>query len=174
MKKIFFTFSLIFLFFSCSAQQKATINEQVDSRTIADSILKVSFKDVSSEILLLSISDKWFLIIVNNKNNYEQFFVQINSKNIIQKKMNGILKPDPILDKAFDLNQYDKNFKDFNSVEYKDYRLAQGNETYFVLKDKQNNRFGEFNLSVIIDPTPIGKDIYYYLVSKLLNEVSKN
>ncbi len=76
-----------------------------------------------------------------------------------------------ILNKAFNKNIYNKDIVDFNSKKYK-FDVAQGNKTYFVLTDKSKIRHAEFSLSVIIDPPPINKKVYYYLVTKLLNRIS--
>ncbi|HFK5598703.1 TPA: hypothetical protein ACG0AT_003285, partial [Elizabethkingia anophelis] len=76
-------------------------------------------------------------------------------------------------DNAFDLSNYKYDYIDFSSDGYKDYKLAQGNKTYFCVIDKEKYH-GEFNLSVIVDPIPIDKNLNKYLMTKLFKEISNN
>lgn len=165
-------FSLVFS--SCASQ--ITEADKL-SRMKADNLLKQEFvKDTQDSKLLFSISDKWYMVITKKEGAYNDYYYEVDSLNTI----NEIQKPkEPLnktlMNKAFNFSQYNKSFTTFESSKYKNnYELSQGNKTYFVVLNDEGNRYGEFALSVIIEPTPINKEVYYYLVTRLTNVMSHN
>ena len=158
---------LLFLFCSCSAQQNL---QQTSNRNKSEEILGNKFRD-NDNSLIFSISSKWYLVIIKNQNEYKEYFVKADSNNNVEVKLVDSKKNLDVLNKVFNINNYPVNFVNFNSEEHqKDNKSAQGNLTYFLLKDGKNVR--EFESSVVVDPSPIDKEIYYYLVTKLLKEIS--
>ena len=75
----------------------------------------------------------------------------------------------------FDKTVYHDGFITFDSDFYQPngYELASGNLTYFVFKDENGFKYGEAKLSVFIKPNPIDGDVYFYLVSQILNYINE-
>lgn len=147
------------------------------SRDRSEFILKEYFSDslMFYNHLLYSIADKWYLIIIEKPICFEEYYIKQDSM-IGYKKSNAkqINKSNTILQKAFDYSLYHKGFINFNSDFYKTgYELSQGNITYFFLRDKNGNKYGEARLSVFVKPNPINEDVYDYLRTHLLNYISQ-
>ncbi len=177
MKSKIVIFISIFFLLSCSAQKKQPIEKYnntsvIKSREDVNNLTEKYFSNYKYDnILVFSISDKWYLFITKNKTLFESFYVKKESDNDYIEKLEVTSNEFKILNKAFNKNIYNKDIVDFHSKKYK-FDVAQGNKTYFVLTDKSKIRHAEFSLSVIIDPPPINKKVYYYLVTKLLNRIS--
>ncbi|AMR42939.1 hypothetical protein [Elizabethkingia anophelis] len=170
MNKIFFYF-LLFLFTNCASQTQSLKNT---SREHLQKIMNEEFSNrVNNKTLVYAVDDKWYLIIDDKGSYYEEFYIKADGNKIIKEKLDKINKPNSMLDNAFDLSNYKYDYIDFSSDGYKDYKLAQGNKTYFCVIDKEKYH-GEFNLSVIVDPIPIDKNLNKYLMTKLFKEISNN
>lgn len=120
--------------------------------------------------LLFSIKDEWYLIVIKNTDYFEKYFMTedtliiVTDKNCFKKQ-----KEKKILTYAFDNNKYHNGYINLNSDFYSNgYEVSQGNTTYFYLKDKDGNVYGEANLTTIIKPNPIDNKVYSYLLSNLL------
>ncbi len=161
------TLLLLAFLSACSAQKKAD-NISIE---MSEDIINNNFKsDEGKKRLLFSISDKWYLVIVQQEGQYEEYYLEVDSSGTKKSLIDEIKSPSVILDKAFDIKLYSKNYIDYTSD--KEYELTQGNKTYFVLKNELNEKYGEFSLSVVIKPTPINKEVYNYLVTKLMRQIS--
>lgn len=121
-----------------------------------------------NKLLIYSIKDMNYLIIEDKGKYYIEYFAIIKNKKPFLKKVDKVKKPNFILDKSFDLTKYNYEYIDFNSEGYKNYKLAQGNKTFFCIIDENRQIHGEFNLSVIVNPVPIDKELYKYLTKKIL------
>ena len=75
-----------------------------------------------------------------------------------------------LLAKSFNVNSYKSDFV----TRVNNPTVDQGNPSYFVLKDVDGKRYGEYSLSVIIKPLPIDKHLYIYLLTTLLKESTKS
>ena len=157
-------------------------SQQINS---ADSLSRAKAKDVSNFIadktlnnnhLLFSIGDKWYLMVVEHRDYYEEFYFQVDTL-LKCSKINPIKidKPNNILEKAFDKDLYHKDFINLNSNFYKTgYEISEGNTTYFYFKDKDGNVYGESKLTTLIKPNPINNEVYNHLLMKLLQYITPN
>lgn len=157
----------------CKAQGDE-IRLNVDSfsklaRVKADAVLN-SLDSLKSNSLLYSISNEQYLIIHKDEPRYQQLFIQTDSLGRVKVKRHvPVTKRNVyLLNKAFDTINYQSGFITAvpNAV------IVQGNPSYFVLKDKDEMRYGEFYLSVLTKPSPLPLDIYNYLFITLLREAS--
>lgn len=53
-----------------------------------------------------------------------------------------------------------------------DAKFIQGYPSYFVVKDEEGKRYGEFSLSYLTVPSPINRNVYGYLIKKMSELVS--
>ncbi len=171
LKKIF---TLVFiLHFGFSFSQE--INEfEMESRIKADSVFEKIAKSQSENMpyLIFGSGNQFYIIIIDRKTHYSRIKVSLDSTdNATIESIKSLKYTDKVLKKAFDKSIYHKEFIGFQSEFYKNgYELASGATTYFVLKDKNRNRFGESFLSILVKPNPIDSEIYNYLVRELINK----
>lgn len=175
-KIIFFTYT--FLLLSCSVQKKESIESFNDNTSIIKSREEVNnltekyFSNFEYDnILVFSISDEWYLFLIDNKTHFESYYLKKELSKDYIEKLEITSSEFKILNKAFNKNMYNKNKMNTYSKKNR-LNVTQGNKTYFILTDKSKIKHAEFCSSVIIDPTPIDKKVYYYLVTKLLNHIS--
>lgn len=153
-------------------------SQQINS---ADSLSRAKAKDVSNFIadrtlnnnhLLFSIGDKWYLMVVEYRDYYEEFYFKGDTLKINPIKVD---KPNNILKKAFDKDSYQKDFINLNSDFYKSgYEISEGNTTYFYFRDKDGSVYGESKLTTLIKPNPINDEVYNHLLMKLLQYITPN
>jgi len=169
---------LIIFSFLCSKVVSQEL-KFTDSLSIikSENIVKSHFTESikNNNYLLFSIADKWYLIIIDKSNYYEQHFINTDSiVGNIKDSISLIKKPDILLQSAFEKSIYKKEYINFSSDFFKNgYDLAEGNSTYFYLKEKNCVKYGESRLSVFVKPNPIDEKIYDYLRNALLNYISK-
>lgn len=120
------------------------------------------------KLLVYSINDTNYLIIANQKKYYIEYYANIQNNKSTLRVVNRVKKPFCVLDRSFDLTKYNYEYIDFHSDKYKNYKLAQGNKTFFCIIDENGQFHGEFNLSVIVNPVPIDKELYEYLTQRML------
>ena len=53
-------------------------------------------------------------------------------------------------------------------------RTVSGRPSYFVMKDANGKRFGEYCLSALTIPLPINQALWIYLINRLSEEISKD
>ncbi len=166
---------LFFLsFITCTAQEEA-IKKKADSlsyvsRAKADLVLS-HFDSMRTEKILYSISDEHYYIILKDGCCYKEYYIHNDSEgNIINRRSVKTSKKNKLLAKAFDLDNYHTGFvtKADNPT------VVQGNPSYFVVKDIGGKRYGEYSLSTITVPVPIDKQLYNYLLTRLLRESTTN
>jgi hypothetical protein len=172
MKK--FLFSTLLLLFCTIAVfgQQATVDE---ARTNAQKVTeKYSAHIDGNSYLLFSIADTQYLVVVKHENRYEEYYLTSDSLGVNIHKRRILRGNRKILTKAFDKKTYHKEYIDLNSPFYsKGYETSSGNTTYFYLKDTNGIRYGETSLTTIISPTPMDKEIYYFLQGRLLWYINK-
>lgn len=141
------------------------------SRAKADAVLSL-FDSLKTTKLLYSISNEHFYVLINVDCKYIEYYIYADSSNIIKEKR-FIEHPKQniaLLSKAVDVNKYHQVF----ITKVNDVIVTQGNPSYFVVKDKDGKRYGEYWLPVITSPIPIDQEVYNYLFSELLKQSSKN
>ena len=154
-------------------------------QTIADSLsrdkamntVKDNCSDciLNNSYLLYSIADKWYLVIIETLDSYEEYFVSSDILGFEKRSSIKIKKPNAILEKAFNKELYHKGFINLNSDFYKSgYEVSEGNGTYFFLKGKDGTIYGESRLTAFVKPNPINEEVYNYLLMRLLCYITPN
>lgn len=135
----------------------------ITSRKKADSVLE-GFDKVSGIKMLYSVRNAEFYISTKNGNDYEEYYIfedkPSHFKTIKLKVEKGDRK---LLSKAFRLDRYHTEF--ITSMPHA--KFIQGYPSYFVIKDENGKRYGEFSLSYLTIPAPIDKATYAYVTRKL-------
>ncbi len=154
-------------------QQKLT-GYYAESREKADLVFdKIILNQVnqSCPYLLFSSGNKHYLIILDRGTHYTIVRANLDLIDKVEiKKVKNEIKPNELLAKAFDFSVYKSEFISFESDFFKEgYEIARGNPTYFVVKDKNKKRYGEYVLSFFVSPVPYNKKVYGYITSTLIN-----
>ncbi|MEL6926889.1 MAG: hypothetical protein AAFO94_22815, partial [Bacteroidota bacterium] len=64
---------------------------------------------------------------------------------------------------------------DLNSDFYKSgYDLSTGNPTYFYFSDSEGIKYGESQLTTLVKPNPVNKEIYNLVLTDLLKFVDSD
>ncbi|NHA07844.1 hypothetical protein G7092_28855 [Mucilaginibacter sp. HC2] len=144
------------------------------TRKKADSIvLRLGSSVKDNAYLLFSITDRWYLVIVEKQQRYYEYYLNIKDKNL-EPQDEKIVNRSQLLSKAFNIVRYQKGYITFNSDFFKGKQIvSEGNITYFYLM-KMGVKYGEARLSVKISPNPIDEKLYDYLSSELLIFMSKH
>ena len=189
MKRTILLISFCFSFF-CHAQSSfldKTDSLALESRFKADVVLS-TFDTLSGKKLLYSILDRDFYIIIQQDNSFKEYFVTIdddccylsfveveNDKELYllkkekylprdkRRRLKELLRSRQILKNGFNTDQYSKGF----IISIPNASVVEGVPSYFVIKDENNQRFGEYSLSSITSPCPISPHLWAYLVRQL-------
>lgn len=164
---------LIFIFLNCSdIYSSQTIGEQLDSvalisRERADVVLS-SFNYPSSYKLLYSINDRDFWVIVKKETLFKEYYVRLDESDeiLFTRPVKSRRKDFNLLTRAFALEMYHSNF----ITSLPDAKFIHGHPSYFVIKDCNGTRYGEYSLSSLTLPTPINTDVYLYLIRRLTEQ----
>lgn len=165
----------IFMFTVTSIFSQGLDSAGVISREKSTAVIKKLFNNDSSNYLLFSISDRWYLIIRDCGSHYVEYYVNTMpfKSSGLSTKILKLNKPNKILNDAFNSKQYHTGYITFGSPFFKDRELySEGNITYFFLS-KHGQMFGESRLSVFINPNPIDDKIYNYLKMRALRFVQE-
>lgn len=175
MRNIIFVVVSLFGFAVCRTQYP-TVKNKADSlsyvsRAKADLVLS-HFDNVRTAKILYSISDEQYYVVLKDECCYKEYYIHADSAgNVIEQRLVKSTKQNTrLLQKAFNVRNYLTKFvtkADKPSV-------VEGNPSYFVLKDIAGKRYGEYSLSVITSPIPIDRQLYSYLLTRLLKESSIN
>ena len=163
---IFFLCSIICIAQNDVLKAKADSLSQV-SRVKADLILS-HFDRIRSKKILYSILDEQYYVILKDGDWYKEYYIHTDSTgNISEQRLAKTSKENTkLFAKAFNINAYRKDFV----TKVNNPTVDQGNSSYFVLRDIDGRRYGEYSLSVITKPIPIDKQLYVYLLARLLKE----
>ena len=161
---------LILLFNLSFGLAKAQVNQDYISRERADRILR-RFDSVKSCKLVYSISDIYYYVLFKEGNSYKEICIRADTLgNIIKQQVVKSKKGnDALLNQALNIGVYHKNY----ITRVDSATVVQGNPSYFVVKDVEGNRYGEYSLPIITSPIPINKDLYKYLVTELIKCVTE-
>jgi len=154
------------------------------SRTKADKVLQ-HFDTIIAPKLLYSLDNKDFYVIIKSNPCYQEYYVALDSlgrtdkirpvkaetKTRKQRKQQEqyrqlLSEAEPI----FDLSKYHKEF----ITTVPDAKMVAGKPSYFVVKDIDGKRYGEYSLSSLTAPLPINIYLWAYLFRKLLDEVARD
>jgi hypothetical protein len=192
MKRIVITCFALFWISLCYAQHDLKIISDslaMASRAKADIILS-KFDTIHHIKILYSLLDKDYYIIVQDSNSYKEYYISIDFSNNItsyreisikdkydslrkqgvksRKIIKHIENENATIQKAFDLSSYNTDLITYvpNAI------YVAGVHSYFVVKDENNNRYGEYSLSSFTAPCPISTELWLYLL-KCLGEQQK-
>jgi len=185
MKALFLILLTFFSIVSNGQQKKETKSDSIAlvSRSFGDKVL-AKFDTVKTSKILYSLDNQYFYVIINN-NPYKEFFIRINKKGQIDKieKIKPELKTRKqrkenkqyckLLSKAeplFDINKYRNDFL----TKMPEATYINGRSSYFVLKDENGKRYGEYSLSTVTIPLPISTNLWIYLNKRLSDKLPQN
>ena len=156
----------MFLLSSINCRSQILSNADSISRSMADDVLKTYYNQYlkKNRLLLFSVSDEIYYVILEKGHVYEEYFLKLDSKKTSKPKLVcSTKKPNNLLSKAFLPDTYHKGYV----THVENAELQQGNLSYFVLRDINGDRWGEYRESLIIKPPPIDPEIYSYLLKKV-------
>lgn len=152
------------------------------SRAFADNVLS-KFDTIKAPKILYSLDNHFFYVIVKN-DPYKEFYIVLEENNVLkietiitelktkkQRKQNKqycklLSKAEPL----FDFNKYNTDF----ITKMPEATLISGRNSYFVLKDVDGKRYGEYNLSSLTTPLPINMYLWTYLTKKLSDQMGRD
>ena len=183
MKTIYSIILILCFSLVCKAQEhRENIADSMAmvSRAKADLVLDFFSKEQVPKILY-SLEDKYYYLIIKESPCYKEYYVTLDSlgkvdkiylvkektKNRKQQKQYKKLlsKAQPI----FDLSKYHTEL----ITKVPDAKIVAGKPSYFVVKNIDGKRYGEYSLSSVTVPLPINTSLWAYLVRKLLDEVAR-
>ena len=187
MKTIWFTFLLVYFSLASKAQgdwEKVSDSSAMISRAKADRILSY-FDTLRMSKLLYSLEDRYYYLIIKDTPCYKEYYIEVDSLGDVvqsrflnQKKITGkkqrkqaeqyqklLCEGTP-----FNLSQYHTDY----ITRMLDAKYISGKPTYFVVKDIEGKRYGEYRLSAITTPSLIDKNLWSYLLRRLSEETEKN
>lgn len=170
----------------CKAQEdweRKSDSMAMVSRTKADKVLQ-HFDTIAAAKLLYSL-DNNFYVIIEDTPCYKEYYVALDSLGGIdtirlvkaetntRKQRKQEKQYRELLAKAesiFDLSQYHTDF----ITKMPDVKYTSGRYSYFVVKDIDGKRYGEYRLSAVTSPSPINASLWVYLISRLSDETYKD
>jgi hypothetical protein len=186
------------LFCTCyvSAQDWNKIDSLNSVHRIKADIVLSYFDTIQGKKLLYSLQDKDYYIIIEDNNKIAEFIIRIDSVcNIIsfcvvdaygdymnrygddyvkysKRKKRKILarfeEDKKTVKNAFDLNQYHIGY----ITRWVGAKWTAGIPSYFVIKDVDGRRYGEYSLSSMTAPCPINPDLWIYLIKSLMENMN--
>lgn len=137
------------------------------SRAKADIVLS-HFNGIRASKLLYSIDDAYFYVLLNEDSILKEYAIVVDSLgNISSMKELEILEKDKRLLKKstpFDLAKYNTGYitESSNGVDF-----TFGQLGYFVIKDNNGKRFGEFHSIMPAKNSPVDLKLWGYIIRKL-------
>lgn len=184
---ICFILGIVFLSYAQSDWKAILDSLALESRAKADIVLS-KFDTISGEKILYSLQDRDYCLIFKHDSCFKEYVVKVDSvcnilslKKIEKDKEIELLKSKKFLSRgsrkhlkrlleerqmvkdAFDTSQYSPEFR--TSMPNATY--VAGVPSYFVMKDENDKRYGEYSLSSITTPCPINPDLWAYLIRTL-------
>lgn len=168
----------------CQAQnnwEKKSDSLAMISRAKADMVLQ-HFDTVRAPKLLYSMEDRYFYLIIKDTPCHKEYYVALDSLGDIRKI--SLVKAETktrkqrkqqeqyreLLSPVFDLSRYHTNF----ITRMPDAKYIRGVPSYFVVKDVDGKRYGEYCLSSLTLPLPIDAKLAGYLIRRLSDEAARD
>lgn len=138
------------------------------SRAKADIVLS-HFDSINVSKLLYSIEDKYFYVLLNENSFLKEYVIIMDSLGNISnmkepRKLTG--RDKKLLKKLvpFNLEKYNTDYitESSNAMDFTFGRLV-----YFVVKDNNGKRFGEFRSFMPAETAPIDLKLWAYIIRKL-------
>lgn len=164
MKKISVLILLLLPLFCFSQDESTSLDfSAYHSRAKADSVLE-AIENHHSLKMLYSVRNTEYYIIVKKDNIYEEFFIVAKEiKDLKITRLKGEKHKRRMFRRIFELKKYHTDL----ITKMPNAKFIQGDLSYFVVKDKNGNRFGEFSLPFLTVPSPIDKKIYAFITTKI-------
>lgn len=180
------TIFLLFISCICPAQdewERISDSLTYESRGKADVVL-AKIRSNGKMVLLYSLQDKYYYVIIKQQNWYSEFYLIMNdissALDIIQhdhtiinelqskkrqdkKKLKQTQWEYWVIQRAFNLDQYSTTC----TTRIPNATYIAGVPSYFVIKDENNKRYGEYSLSSITIPCPINPELWVFLQRKM-------
>ncbi|GAB3502443.1 hypothetical protein [Emticicia fontis] len=170
----------------CEAQnnwEKVSDALALISRQRADMVLS-HFDTIQAPKILYALENKEFYLIIKSKPDYNEYYVRLNNSGEIESVRP--IKAELITEKQkqqqdhyrkllseaepiFDVSTYHTNY----ITKIPEATNSSGRPSYFVLKDIDGKRYGEYNLSAINTPMPIKSSLWAYLMMNLSDEMAR-
>ena len=178
-QKICLTIVLLVSISYCNAQCEnqygtGSMESLLCSRNKADRLLELFRENVPK--VLYSLEDCYFYLIIKASPRNKEYYIALDSlgeirvlyvlaertKTAKQKKYEKqLLQAGPIFEPTY--------YKNVSQCLEK--RTASGRPSYFVMKDANGKRFGEYCLSALTIPLPINQALWVYLINRLSEEI---
>lgn len=188
MKTTYSIILMLCLSLICKAQgdRENTVDSMaMVSRAKADKVLQY-FDTVQTPKILYSLEDKYYYLIIKDTSCYQEYYVALDSLGEVcivrpakvetktgKKRRQQEQQYQELLSEAepiFDLSKYHTDFV----TKIPDAKMVSGKPSYFVLKNIDGKRYGEYSLSSVIAPLPINVSLWAYLIRRLSDEVNKD
>jgi hypothetical protein len=162
---------MIIVFYMWSSVYSHSLQNAIDydslSRVKSKQLVEKYFGESLQKLdyLLFSVADDRYLIIVERKNSFDEYFFNEDTlhHNKKYRRFLSIRKSNKILKKAFNESLYRKEFITMKSDFFKNkHPFFAGLGTYFYLS-KSGTKFGEESLTLFVNPNPMDKTVYKYL-----------
>lgn len=187
---------ILLILLCCTNYVNAQDWHKIDSLTsvhrIKADVVLSHFDTIQGKKLLFSLQDKDYYVIIKDSDIISKFYVRIDSVcNLItlcvvkddfgnyckkyakysKRKKHNILAcfedDKKTIKDAFDLNQYHIGYITRSANE----KWTTGIPSYFVIKDIDGRRYGEYSLSSITAPSPINPNLWVYLFKNLTEQM---
>lgn len=191
MRKIVIVCFILGIACFCFAQndwKRISDSLSLKSRAKADIVLSM-FDTLYGKKILYSLQDRYYYIVFQLQNSYKEYVIEIDSIcNVVNieeldsdkkieelktekryfgsnKKLLKRLEEDrQTIRDAFDISQYSTEF----ITSMPNATFIAGVPSYFVMKDENDKRYGEYSLSSMTFPCPINPILWIYLNRKLM------
>jgi len=169
----------------CKAQdnnwEKVSDSLAMISRAKADEVFTY-FDTIRASKLLYSLEDRYFYLIINDTPCYKEYYIILDSSAKVnihpidtreenkkqrkqQKRYHKLLaEAEP-----FNLSKYHTNY----ITNIPDAKFVRGKPSYFVVKNINGKRYGEYSLAAFTLPLPIDGKLAGYLMKRLSDEIIK-
>ena len=142
----------------------------ITSRAKADKVL-MCFDTLEYPKLLYAILDKDYYVLIKDKESYKEYYIAIDSTGKVIE-LRSLKRTKRENKKLYQLKPFElQNYKTVLITMMPDATYVRGNLSYFVVKDENEKRFGEFCLSTFTLPMPIEGKLYGYLARRLSEQI---
>ena len=176
----------------CSAQndwKRISDSLSLESRAKADIVLSM-FDTLYGKKILYSLQDRYYYIVFQLQNSYKEYVIEIDSIcNVVnieeldsnkkikdlktkrgyskngRKLLKQLEEDRQTIRDAFDTDQYSTEF----ITSMPNATFIAGVPSYFVMKDENDKRYGEYSLSSMTFPCPINP-ILWICLNRKINE----
>ncbi len=191
MRKIVIVCFILGIACFCFAQndwKRISDSLSLESRAKADIVLSM-FDTLYGKKILYSLQDRYYYVVFQLQNSYKECVIEIDSIcNVVnieeldsnkkikdlktkrgyskngRKLLKRLEEDRQTIRDAFDISQYSTEF----ITSMPNATFIAGVPSYFVMKDENDKRYGEYSLSSMTFPCPINPILWIYLNRKLM------